>query len=363
MGENAQKIGKKLESVGFELLSMFNWKKKMGDKEIKCTRSTHKNSKGASKRTHGVDLYMEYKDPYLGGVQGVFIECKNRGWASISKSEIQNWVNEEINLIDCARNNSELQEFYADGADKNCALIIINCNDGKYDHKKFEQYLSELEIPNKKIPYKIFIAGNKTLEKWDAIDCMIKTDYLNGINVLYPSINNSQPISENYWSLNHLFAKYILALLEIFSSNWSYEAVIQYLKTGFIEIEDETIYEFENYARKLGIKGKKWYKEDWKIFGDEEKIEYMNRVRKEKLLPLVDLKEKLSESKTVDSMNIALYQFLIENNIEKQLKEKQEFFEQKGNLELAKEQELAWNIVVSIFEEMNDLFKNKIRRL
>ena len=209
MGENAQKIGKKLESVGFELLSMFNWKKKIGDKEIKCTRSTHKNSKGASKRTHGVDLYMEYKDPYLGGVQGVFIECKNRGWASISKSEIQNWVNEEINLIDCARNNSELQEFYADGADKNCALIIINCNDGKYDHKKFEQYLSELEIPNKKIPYKIFIAGNKTLEKWDAIDCMIKTDYLNGINVLYPSINNSQPISENYWSLNHLFAKYI----------------------------------------------------------------------------------------------------------------------------------------------------------
>ena len=57
MGENAQKIGKKLESVGFELLSMFNWKKKMGDKEIKCTRSTHKNSKGTSKRTHGVDLY------------------------------------------------------------------------------------------------------------------------------------------------------------------------------------------------------------------------------------------------------------------------------------------------------------------
>jgi hypothetical protein len=214
MGENAQKIGKKLESVGFDLLSMFNWKKKMGDKEIKCLRSTHKNVNGTSKRTHGVDLYMEYQDPYLGEIQGVFIECKNRGWTGISKANIQNWVNEEINLIDCARNNPELQEFYADGADKNCALVIINCNDGEYDHDKFEQYLATLEIPNKKNGYKIFIAGNKTLEKWDAIDSIIKSDYSDNINVLYPSINNSQPISEKYWSLNHLFAKYVFCETE-----------------------------------------------------------------------------------------------------------------------------------------------------
>lgn len=214
MGENAQKVGKKLENLGVELLSMFNWKKKMSDKEIKCTRSTHKNASGTSKRTHGIDLYMEYKDPYLGGIQGVFIECKNREWRNINKSEIQNWVNEEINLIDCARNNAELQEFYADGAGKNCALIIINCNDGKYDHEKFQQYLSEIQIPNKKIPYKIFIAGNKTLEKWDAIDHMIKANYHNGLKVMYPSINNSQPLSENYWSLNHLFAKYVFCETE-----------------------------------------------------------------------------------------------------------------------------------------------------
>lgn len=61
---------------------------------------------------------MEYKDPYIGSVQGVFIECKNRVWSKINQKEIERWVNEELNLIDCARNNSELQEFYAEGADK-----------------------------------------------------------------------------------------------------------------------------------------------------------------------------------------------------------------------------------------------------
>ena len=64
MGENAQKIGKKLELLGVDLLGMFNWTKKMSDKEIKCARSTHKNAEGKPKQTHGVDLYMEYRDGY-----------------------------------------------------------------------------------------------------------------------------------------------------------------------------------------------------------------------------------------------------------------------------------------------------------
>ena len=49
VGENAQKIGKKLEQLGVNLLGMFKWNKKMSDKEIKCTRSTHKNAENLSR--------------------------------------------------------------------------------------------------------------------------------------------------------------------------------------------------------------------------------------------------------------------------------------------------------------------------
>lgn len=209
MGENAQKIGKKLEILGVDLLSLFFWTKKMGDKEIKCTRSTHKNLAGNSKQTHGVDLYMEYIDPYIGKTQGVFIECKNRQWNGITKDKIQEWINEEINLIDCARNNKDLQEFYASDSDKNCALLLINCNDDKYDEEKFYEYLKNIQVPNKRTPYKVFVAGNSIINRWDAISRMIKESYHNGINILYPSINNSQPLVTKYWSINQLFSKYI----------------------------------------------------------------------------------------------------------------------------------------------------------
>lgn len=209
MGENAQKIGKKLEVLGVEIFQIFNWTKKMADKEIKCNRSTHKNAEGKSKQTHGIDLYMEYKDPYIGTAQGVFIECKNRGWNSINKKKIEEWVNEELNLIECTKNNCDLQEFYSEGVDKNCALLLINCNDGKFEQDKFDAYLSNLVIPNKKNPYKIFVAGNNMIERWDSIGHIMKEEYNDDLSVLYPSINNSQPLSEKYWSLNHLFSKYI----------------------------------------------------------------------------------------------------------------------------------------------------------
>ena len=153
----------------------------------------------------------------------------------------------------------------------------------------------------------------------------------------------------------NLFAKYLLALLEVYSSGWSYEAVIGYLKSGFIDIEDEIIYQIENYARKLGIKGSKWYKDEWVFGEDEEKLKYMNKIRKEILEPLADLKNKFSDDKTIEAMNIALYEFLVENKIEEKLKLKQENFEQKGEFELAKEQESAWNIVISILEEMKKM--------
>ena len=52
------------------------------------------------------------------------------------------------------------------------------------------------------------------IARWDAIDHMIKENYQNGLNVLYPSINNSQPLSAKYWSINHLFSKYIFCETE-----------------------------------------------------------------------------------------------------------------------------------------------------
>ena len=57
---------------------------------------------------------------------------------------------------------------------------------------------------------------------------------------------------------NNNLIRFIVAMLEVFTENWSYEAVFRMLKIGFLDIEKEKIDRLENYVLACGIKGKKW---------------------------------------------------------------------------------------------------------
>ena len=159
------------------------------------------------------------------------------------------------------------------------------------------------------------------------------------------------------------FAKYVLSLLEVFAKNWSYESVIEYIKTGFADLTEDEIYEFENYSKKWGIKGSKWYKSSWN-FGEQEnektkeKAEKMLAIKEQIINPLVDLKQSLTGTKKVGQMNEALYNFLIANHIPEKLQKRQKELEEQEKEELAKEQESVWNIVINLLDEMNELFKD-----
>lgn len=209
MGENAQKIGKKLEIMGTNILELFCWNEKMRDKEIECRRQGHKNTEGKKKKSHGVDIYFEYEDPYSNKKQGIFVECKNRQWDNVNKSNIEYWIHEEINLMECAANNSSLMELYDDESIRNCALILINVNDGKYKKSKFYEYLNEIQIPNKRTPFKIFLASNDILDRWNSINIVRQKDYNGNLKVIYPSIGNSKPLISSTWTISHLFSKYV----------------------------------------------------------------------------------------------------------------------------------------------------------
>ena len=90
MGEQAAKIGKKLEGFGVNFFANLGWTELTQDKEIKCTRSSHK------KKTHGIDLLCKFTNPYIAGNQGIVVECKNRQMGSITRATIEEWVKELI---------------------------------------------------------------------------------------------------------------------------------------------------------------------------------------------------------------------------------------------------------------------------
>lgn len=262
-----------------------------------------------------------------------------------------------------------MEEFYRF---KNKELIHLEENIQAIPYKKYEEKVENLSIFLAKNPYSEVEYVAKEIVKlvkhqnYRYRDIVVITkeieNYASLCKAIFGSYNIPVFIDEKKELSQNEFAKYILALLEIFSSNWSYEAVIQYLKIGFTNLSQEEIYEFENYCKKWGIKGSKWYKNKWD-FGEQdevlkEKAQRMLIIREKVIEPLVKLKESLAGSKKVGQMNLEIYNFLIENQIEEKIEQKQKKLEEQGKLELAKEEELAWNIVMQVLEEMEALFSN-----
>lgn len=154
--------------------------------------------------------------------------------------------------------------------------------------------------------------------------------------------------------------KYILSIFEIFAKSFTYEAMFNYIKSGFLDISNEDIFKLENYCIKWGIKGQKWYREDWN-YGNltAEELIYYNDLRKKVVTPLISLKANITDNKTVENMSKEVYEFLQKHEILTKLTEKIEKFENLGLVELAKEYETGINSLIQVLDELVMIFGNQ----
>ncbi len=159
-------------------------------------------------------------------------------------------------------------------------------------------------------------------------------------------IDEKKDLSQN------ILVKYILSVIEIFAKNWSYESVFNYLKTGLTKIDLEDIFLLENYCIKYGIRANKWYKEPWKLARCDEELEKMNKLRCKLVEPLLTFKEKLNRVKTSEEISKALYEFLIENEIDQTLISKAGILEKAGELEIASSYKTSWDTVMNVLDEI-----------
>lgn len=214
MGENAKKIGDILEGFGERLFERFGWTELTRDRQITCNKSSHKNGERKSKRTHGIDIYHSYVDPYKKRNLGVITECKNYQWESINTSDLQRWFEQLQDTIECAQSSAELEEFNNKCDVINTGVLLVHANDGKYDENKFREYLSGLKYHKKRNPINIFIASNKEIEKWDSMFSYIEKYNMNTENELRfynPNILSSGITKNKYITLTQLYSDYIFA--------------------------------------------------------------------------------------------------------------------------------------------------------
>lgn len=151
----------------------------------------------------------------------------------------------------------------------------------------------------------------------------------------------------------NILIKYLLSLLDIFTNYWSYEAVFQYLKIGLLDFSYEDICVLENYCRKWGIRGAKWYTRAFDYEPMNEKQEKLEKMRQQIVQPLLAFKQSFMENKTVLELTQTIYEFLIENHVIENLDAK---IKKYHKIEVSNEYNTSYKILIGILQEMVSLF-------
>ncbi len=164
-------------------------------------------------------------------------------------------------------------------------------------------------------------------------------------------IDEKRELSQN------IIIQYVLTILDILRKNYSKETVFQYIKMGFIPIEKEDSFKFENYCTKWGIKQNKFkYDFTYEMENNKEEILYLNQLRKQIIDPLETLKQNMKREKTVKGITIALYNFLQQQEIEEKVSKKIEKLIEEGKIELAQEYKESYEIIIHLLDEIVAIF-------
>ena len=223
----------------------------------------------------------------------------------------------------------------------------------KNEYSEVENVAKKIEelIRKENMRYRDISIITKNIENYSSLVRAIFREY--DIPVF---IDEKRDLNQN------IIVQYVLSILEVLSKNFSSEAVFSYIKLGFFDYEKEEIFKLENYCNKWGIKQNKWKKDftyELEIESKKKEVERLNEIRKEIIEPLLKLQEEIKKNRTVKNITVALYNFIINQNIEEKISKKISELEEKDLLDLAKEYKESYEIIIDIFDKMVLIFDDE----
>lgn len=247
--------------------------------------------------------------------------------------------NEELNFLEKSLSSNKFKVY--DKELKNIKLFLAN---NPYSEIEYiaEEILKLVKEENYKYNEIAIVTNN--LEEY-SLDSKVIFDKYN-IPVF---IDEKKDLNQN------ILIKYILAILDIYSKNWSYESVFNFLKIGMLDISEYDIFSLENYCKKWGIKYNKWFKEfNYEEINEEQtKLEIL---RKKIVNPIIEFKTKASKNKTAKEITKCLYDFLINNHVDQILDNK---IKQIGSQEINSEYNTSYKILVQVLDTIVECFGNE----
>lgn len=177
--------------------------------------------------------------------------------------------------------------------------------------------------------------------------------------------------------LFHPMTEFLKRVLFVVEQDFSYEAILGYLRCGLCGFALEDIDILENYVLAENIRGFCRWQKKWVRRGrnhDQEELDLVNGMREklvEQFTPLrevfrrreVEKTEHGNSSKTVKKKRYAtvleescrLYELMVSLRIEEKLHDYEEFFQQEGESALAKEYAQIYKVVMDLMDKMVEL--------
>lgn len=191
MGEDQPKQGERWTEHAVALLKRLGWQLSgVTQKDFECIKH--------SKDTHGLDAFMTYYDPFQNRKVGIILETKNYKWENVTRANVQKWVDEVRERIECAPENSDFKKkFNFDDSFVDTGLLMIWSKD-EFHRQQFDKYLQELKIARKHRTLRIYVLHNDDILKLYSLSNLLEKISLavsaqGKFEIIYPSFKNNDP--------------------------------------------------------------------------------------------------------------------------------------------------------------------------
>lgn len=167
--------------------------------------------------------------------------------------------------------------------------------------------------------------------------------------------------------LNNPCIESLRAVLEMIRSDFSYEQVFRYLKTGMTSLDPDDIDSLENYIIATGIRGySKWKKPFTRNLRklSEARLEWLNEQRTEFMLEVSTLRTSLKQKKApVLEWLKAIVTFMQELQFQDKMEKMRLKFEADGEFVMAKAYSQVYAGVLTLFDKIAEILGSEIMPL
>lgn len=263
---------------------------------------------------NGNDVYITLdidKDKYLSGTTEIY----NTVYDTLLRlKEIAAKVGVKFELVNLNKKNNNIKEDISFLA--NSIFDISRC---VYD-KKVEN-VNLVLIPNtyEEIKYIASDILKQTKENYLYKDIAVYTNNISMYGIFLKKIfglyNIPVYINEEDKITSNRLVVYIAILLQLVQSGFtkSIDNVLNLLKTGMLELNQEQIYMFENYLLEFGVRGYNLLN-TFEINSNYD-LEKINEIRMTIVGSVTKLKQALNKKNTSKDITEVIYNYLLEENI------------------------------------------------